>query len=86
VPFILKISRCHKGHEFTISANPISDDVIDLCWVCEECAREAAEKPKASELRSDKAVDSEGNEQGDVVRTEEDFDQSNWFKHKWTKA
>ncbi len=74
MPFFLKISRCYKGHEFTIFAKPISDDEIDLVWLCEECAiaRQAAEKPEASELRGDEAVGSGGDEPSDVVCAEEE--------------
>ena len=71
MPFILKISRCPNNHEFTIYAKPLNDDDIDILWVCEECAREAAEKQKASELRGDEAVGGGGDEPSNVVRAEE---------------
>ena len=73
MPFFLKIPRCSKGHEFTVLAKPTGDDTIELVWVCEECEREAAEKPAASELRSDEAVGSGGDESGDVVSEEKEI-------------
>ncbi|MDO8534556.1 MAG: GIY-YIG nuclease family protein [Xanthobacteraceae bacterium] len=74
MPFTIRISRCWKGHELTIYADPVNDEEINLTWTCEECAaeRKAAEKPKTSSLRDDEAVGGGGDEPCDVVRTEEE--------------
>ena len=57
MPFYVSIARCHRGHELTVVAEPISETEIHLtCWGCEECAREAIGEPEASELRGDKAM------------------------------
>lgn len=73
MPFYLKISRCCKGHEITVHAEPYNDDEIKLTWICEECEAErpATEEPSALELRNNETMGSGGDEPSDVVRTEE---------------
>jgi len=74
VPFTIRISRCHKGHELTVHANPINDDEINLTWICEECAtaRQTSKEPEVPELRGNKTVGGGRDESRDLVRTEEE--------------
>lgn len=74
MPFFIRISRCPKGHEFTICANPLNDDEIDIRWACEECAAQGqtSSQPETPKLRSDETVGSGRDEPSNVVRSEEE--------------